>query len=89
MFKKIDLTGIKEITIAGGGGGRRGTVATGTIEVYAGSPQGKLLSKFTGNYTPQGIKISLPGDTTGVNDLYFVFNGSPLRLSGINFSNGN
>ncbi len=87
-FNKIDLTSIKEISIAGGGGGRRGTVATGTIEVHADSPQGKLIGAFTGNYTPQGIKISVP-DNSGIADLYFVFNGSPLRLSGINFSTGN
>jgi cytochrome c len=88
-FNKIDLTGIKELEFATTGGGRRSTVANGTIEVYANSMQGKLLGKFSGDYATRGMKISLPDGTAGISDLYFVFNGSPLRFSGIKFNNGN
>jgi cytochrome c len=87
-FKNIDLTGIKQLDITGAAGGRRGTTATGTIEVYDGSPQGKLLGKFSGDYTANGIKIDLP-DGVGITDLYFVFTGSPIRFSGIKFSDSN
>ncbi|HTH82898.1 MAG TPA: PQQ-dependent sugar dehydrogenase [Mucilaginibacter sp.] len=82
----VDLTGIKELDVLSAGGGRRAVVSIGTIEVYAGSPQGKLLGKFAGDYDPKGMKISLPDGTTGVTDLYFVFTGAPLRVNGIKFS---
>jgi cytochrome c len=87
-FGQIDLTGIKELEVMGGSAGRRGaTDATGSVEVYAGSPQGKLLGKFTGSYTGQtGFKISLP-DGVGITDIYLVFNGSPMRINAIRFNN--
>jgi cytochrome c len=84
-FTQTDLNGIQELDIVAQSGGRRGTAAAGTIEVYAGSPQGKLLGKFDGSYAGQPLKISLP-DAQGITDLYFVFNGSPLRITGVKFS---
>ena len=87
-FNQVDLTGIKQLEFAGAGGGRRGAPANGTIEVYADSPQGKLLGKFSGGYVAKGMKIDLP-EVKGRTDLYFIFTGSPLRFSGIKFNDNN
>lgn len=90
-FAKIDLTGIKSLTVLGGSAARRGpgapaAEATGSVEVYD-APQGKLLGKFSGSYTGlTGFKVDVP-DGLGITDLYFVFNGSPVRVTGIKFNN--
>lgn len=89
-FNKIDLTGIKQIALIGASArGRDATDAAGTVEVYAGSLQGKLLGKFSGSYTGlNSFKIDL-NESTGVTDIYFVFNGSPIRLNSIRYNISN
>jgi cytochrome c len=84
---QVDLAGIKQVEIIGGSANRRATDATGSIEVYGGSLQGKLLGKFTGSYTAQStFKVNLT-DNLAVTDVYFVFNGAPMRINAIKFNN--
>jgi cytochrome c len=85
---RADLTDIKQLELIQAGG-RAATDAAGVIEVHSGSPQGALLGKFSGNYTGQmSLKINL-ANAGGITDLYFVFNGSPLRIKAIRFNEGN
>ncbi|MDB5003688.1 MAG: hypothetical protein JWQ34_1913 [Mucilaginibacter sp.] len=83
-FNKIDLSGIKELEFIGPG---RNNATNGTIEVHQGSPKGNILGTFSGNFASKNIKVVLSG-TFGINDLYVVFNGTPLRLNAIKFSGG-
>jgi len=84
-FSNIDLTGIKQIAL----GTRRNSGETaGTVEIYAGSPKGKLLAKYTGTYAPNKIKADLPPGL-GITDLYFVFTGAPIQVSNIKFLDSN
>lgn len=86
-LSQMDLTGIKQLEVLGGSANRRAADAAGSIEVHAGSLQGKLLGKFTGNYTAQtSFKIDLP-DSPGVTDLYLVFSGEPIRINAVKFNN--
>lgn len=85
-LNKLDLRGVKnaELMLIPRG---RGTDPASTIQVYSGSTTGKLLGVFTGSYNGlQTLKLDLP-ETTEIADLYFVFTGTPLRLSGIKFNN--
>jgi len=83
-FNKVDLTDIKQMEFIGPG---RNNAANGTIEVHKGSPQGNIIGTFSGSFASKNIMVVLLG-TLGINDLYIVFNGTPLRLSAIKFSNG-
>jgi cytochrome c len=76
-FNHIDLNGIKQISLI--------TVesAAGNVEIHANSPQGKLIA--SGGY---GSNLTIP-DGFGVADLYFVFNGSPVNVRAVKFSDGN
>jgi cytochrome c len=84
MFSQTDLTGIKQISFITGG---RGAMGKGTVELHAGSPQGKLIGSYSGAYD-NNMKIAVP-EGNGVADLYFVFNGSPINIRAIKFSDGN
>jgi cytochrome c len=81
QFNHIDLTAIKKITFITGG---RGAIGSGTIELRAGSPQGRVISSYTGNYD-KNMKLNIP-DGVGITDLYLVFNGSPIALRALTFS---
>ncbi len=81
QFNHIDLTGIKKITFITGG---RGTIGSGTIELRAASPQGKVISSYTGKYD-KNMKLNIP-DGVGIADLYLVFNGTPIALRALSFS---
>jgi cytochrome c len=83
-FNQIDLAGIKQLEFIGPG---RNNATNGTIEVHQGSPNGNILGTFSGNFASKNIKVILSG-TLGVSDLYVVFNGTPLRLNAIKFSDG-
>ncbi|MES2376917.1 MAG: PQQ-dependent sugar dehydrogenase [Bacteroidota bacterium] len=83
MLSKIDLTGIRQITFVTGGRGG----GNGTIELREGSAKGHLLARYTGAYD-KNMKIDLP-DNTWTADLYFVFNGSPINIRAIKFSESN
>ncbi|GAA4103556.1 PQQ-dependent sugar dehydrogenase [Mucilaginibacter panaciglaebae] len=84
-FSNIDLTGIKQIAL----GTRRNSGETvGTVEIYAGSPKGKLLAKYTGTYATNKVKAELPPGL-GITDLYFVFTGAPIQVSNIKFLDSN
>jgi cytochrome c len=77
-FNRIDLNGIKQISLV-----TTGAVGNGTVELHANSPKGKLIA--SGGY---GSSINIPGGQ-GIADLYFVFNGSPVNVRAIKFSDGN
>jgi cytochrome c len=85
-FSKIDLTGIGQVQVITGS--RNRSAATSTVEVHADSPQGKLLGKYTGMANPGDVKIDVPNGV-GITDLYFVFTGAPMRVSGIKFTETN
>jgi len=84
-FNKIDLTGIKNIEIIQIPRGKS-TDPTATVELHAGSPQGRLLGTFTGNaISSPNFKFTIP-ESTGINDLYFIFSGTALRMNAIKFN---
>ncbi|MFD2872774.1 PQQ-dependent sugar dehydrogenase [Mucilaginibacter ximonensis] len=83
-FSHIDLTGIKQIVL----GTRGNSEVAGTVEIHAGSPQGKLLAKYAGTYGPDKVKAVLPPGV-GITDLYFVFSGAPIQFSSIQFLDSN
>ncbi|HWZ35761.1 MAG TPA: carbohydrate-binding protein, partial [Mucilaginibacter sp.] len=84
-FSHIDLTGIKQIAL---GTRRNSGEVAGTVEIHAGSPQGRLLAKYTGAYGPDKVKAPLPPDL-GITDLYLVFSGAPIQFSNIKFLDSN
>ncbi|WP_214073524.1 PQQ-dependent sugar dehydrogenase [Mucilaginibacter sp. dw_454] len=84
-FSSTDLTDIKQIAF---GVSNSKTDVAGTIEVHAGSPQGTLLAKYTGYYTPGDVKAILPPNL-GITDIYFVFTGTPIKLHNIKFLDSN
>lgn len=84
-FSKIDLTNIRQVEIAWLSG-RNAATGEGTVTIYSGSPQGKLLGKYAGAYTSQkNIQIELTESAPGITDLYVVFSGSSLRLTHVKF----
>lgn len=82
-FKATDLTDIRQIEIVKSVGRAPATPPSGTIEVHAGSPEGKLLGKFSGEYGDKML-INVPAGS-GVNDLYFVFTGDAIRIRSFRF----
>ncbi|NBA86858.1 carbohydrate-binding protein [Emticicia sp. CRIBPO] len=82
-FKATDLTDIRQIEIVKSVGRAPATPPSGTIEVHAGSPEGKLLGKFSGEYADKML-IDVPAGS-GVNDLYFVFTGDAIRIRSFRF----
>jgi cytochrome c len=82
-FGKVDLTDISQIQLVTGARDRSANPST--VEVHAGSPQGKLLTKYTGMANPGDVKLPVT-DGLGVVDLYFVFSGAPMRVSAVNFT---
>jgi cytochrome c len=84
-FNKVDLTGFIQVELVASAG-KNAETAKGNVEIHTGSLQGKPLAKFSySGGLKQNIRISLPN--TGVNDLYFVFSGTPLNLRSIKFNN--
>ncbi|MCC8424535.1 PQQ-dependent sugar dehydrogenase [Mucilaginibacter sp. UR6-11] len=77
-FNRIDLNGIKQISLI-----TTGAAGNGTVEIHANFPQGKLIA--SGSY---GNSLTIP-EGQGVADLYFLFNGSPVAVRAIKFSDGN
>jgi cytochrome c len=72
VFKDIDLTGIKSLTI--GAFGQKGNTAGGKIEIRTGSPTGILLGEGTvaeTNMMP--LKIPLNKPPTAPTPVFFVF----------------
>jgi cytochrome c len=86
MRFNVDLTGIKQVVFVGLN--RNNMQKTGTIELHAGSPQGTLLAKYSGNYAPGNVKAEI-APASGVTDLYFVFSGAPIQFSSIKFLDSN
>lgn len=85
-FKGTDLTGVRQIEVQRVSGRPTSTPLKGTIELYTGAPDGKLLGKFSGEYTDK-LLINIPADAaSGINDLYFVFTGDTMRIKAIRFS---
>lgn len=85
-FSKVDLSGVRVIEVKGGPASGGQGVVNGVVEAFLGSPMGKSLGKFSGNYNmPGGVKIPIPDDL-GVTDLYIVFNGSSMRVNAVRFS---
>lgn len=82
-FKATDLTDIRQIEIVKSVGRTPATPPSGSIEVHAGSAEGKLLGKFSGEYGDK-ILIDVPAGS-GVNDLYFVFTGDAIRIRSLRF----
>jgi cytochrome c len=82
-FKATDLTDIRQIEVVKSVGRTPATPPSGTIEVHAGSPEGKLLGKFSGEYGDKML-IDVPAGA-GLNDLYFVFTGDPIRIRSFRF----
>ena len=66
-FTKIDLTGIKRLDVAtgGGGGGRGAAPIGGTIEVRVGSATGELLGQGVFAPTPAGALVGRGGAAPG------------------------
>ncbi len=88
-LNKIDMSDIKQIEVTVPAVRRAPSSDNrSTVEIYTNSLQGKLIGEFSGDYA-KGIKINLTADIIGVHDLYFVFNGTPLRISSIKFSDRN
>ncbi|TSD67327.1 PKD domain-containing protein [Inquilinus sp. KBS0705] len=84
-FNQLDLTDIKTIELMLLPRGRA-TDPPGTVEVHSGTADGKLLASFTGSYINlQSVKLNLTG-AQGINDVFIVFTGTPLRLNNIKFS---
>ncbi len=84
-FDQIDLTGISQIELISSRSGGQSTnpETQGTIEIYDGSPTGKLLGKFSGVYAgKESLKIPVTSKA-GLTDLYIVFKGDTLRLVGV------
>ncbi|HEY9535745.1 MAG TPA: PQQ-dependent sugar dehydrogenase [Mucilaginibacter sp.] len=86
MRFNVDLTGIKQVVFVGLN--RNNMQKTGTIELHAGSPQGTLLAKYSGNYAPGNVKAEI-APVSGVTNLYFVFSGAPIQFSSIKFLDSN
>ncbi|MES2458543.1 MAG: PQQ-dependent sugar dehydrogenase [Bacteroidota bacterium] len=86
-FNKIDLTGVRLIEVKGGPVSAGSGEVNGVVELFSGSPQGKSLGKFSGNYNmPGGVKIPVTAGL-GITDLCIVFNGSSMRVNGVKFNN--
>ncbi|MCF2505344.1 PQQ-dependent sugar dehydrogenase [Dyadobacter sp. CY107] len=87
-LKGTDLTGIKQIEIIRASGRNAPTPPSGTIEAHAGSADGILLGKFSGEYNDKMILDIAAGAVSGVKDVYFVFTGAPIRIKAIRFDAG-
>jgi len=86
-FEKIDLTAVDRIELVPPNFRARPGVTVpatkGIIEIYSGSADGKLIGKYEGAYTGKtSLKIPLTSKL-GMTDLYFVFKGDTLRITGI------
>jgi cytochrome c len=80
-FSKIDLTGVGQLQLITGARDR--SANTSTVELRAGSPQGKFLGRYTGMANPDDVKIDIPNE--GITDLYFVFTGAAMHVKAIKF----
>lgn len=87
-LKGTDLTGIKHIEIVRAAGRNAPTPPSGTIEAHAGSADGVLLGKFSGEYSDKMILDIATGAISGVKDIYFVFTGAPIRIKAVRFGAG-
>ncbi|MCF0065770.1 PQQ-dependent sugar dehydrogenase [Dyadobacter chenwenxiniae] len=87
-LKGADLTGIKHIEIIRAAGRNAPTPPSGTIEAHAGSADGILLGKFSGEYSDRMIFDIAAGAVSGVKDVYFVFTGAPIRIKAVRFGAG-
>jgi len=81
-FNKIDLTGIKTIELLLAGSNSQ--AADLTVEMHADSQSGKFFEKLTNIYASGSIKFDLK-DQTGISDIFLVFSGTRVRISGIRF----
>ncbi|MCF2498164.1 PQQ-dependent sugar dehydrogenase [Dyadobacter chenhuakuii] len=87
-LKGTDLTGIKHIEIVRASGRNAPTPPLGTIEARAGSADGVLLGKFSGEYSDKMMLDIAAGAASGVKDVYFVFTGAPIRIKAVRFGAG-
>jgi cytochrome c len=83
-LKDIDLTDIKQLEVVRATGRNAAALPNGTIEAHIGSADGKLLGKYSGDFSGK-ILIDIAAAETGTKDIYFVFSGTPLRFREIKF----
>ncbi|TLV03331.1 PQQ-dependent sugar dehydrogenase [Dyadobacter luticola] len=84
-LKDIDLTSIKEIEIIRATGRNAAPLPNGTVEIHAGSADGKLLGKYSGDFAGKiAVNVGAAGER-GVKDVFFVFSGVPLRFKEVRF----
>ncbi len=90
-FRRIDLTGVRTLTLRTGYGDPRYPYAGGRMEIRAGSPHGTLLSEVqfsqkNGNrmyFEEQEIPLSVPSPGNLYDDLYFIFRNEQDQGRGI------
>ncbi|MFD2937584.1 PKD domain-containing protein, partial [Spirosoma flavum] len=85
-FTAIDLAGINQIELVRGPSRTGAAVQSGTIEVRLGGVGGQLLGTFSGEYRDKMIIPISTNTGSGQHNLYFIFNGSPVRIKSIRFS---
>ncbi|MFD2937474.1 PKD domain-containing protein, partial [Spirosoma flavum] len=87
-FNALDLAGIKQIELIRGPSRPGAPMQSGTIEARLGGVGGQLLGSFSGEYRDK-MPIPIAATTrTGLDDIYFIFSGSPVRIRSIQFRDG-
>ena len=87
-FENTDLTDIKKIEILGEPDENGNTLHFGVIELRANTVNGVLLGKFSGKYNDKMVLNVTNQAASGVKDIYLVFNGVPISIKAIQFSQG-